>query len=678
MVTHRILAGASAGLVLIAGLVVLRAQEPRRAPIRPEIADESQSPVSDPSCTFFGPDRDKFVSRGNAGAQAHLTVTTASQLPMAEEVMAAAAAAGVGTGAAAAIMATAPGGSRTDTQDHPSSNTIDKYIFPALSAAGVTPAPPTTDFEFVRRVYLDLTGHIPTLSAVISFVTDTTPNKRAALVDSLIGSPEWLDKWTMWFGDLYQNNSQNTQVRRYIQGVMAFNDYVRTSLTNNKPYDQMAREIISSEGTNSYTQGEVNYLVGGVVTGGPVQDIFDQQAANTATTFLGLSNLNCLLCHDGRGHLDSINLWGYYTTRKQAWGMASFMSHTYTVATAPAGGANLMYWALMDNTRYTKDYALNTTTGNRPCRPAPPTPGGTCTPSTTLVPPTYILTGANPNSGENYRAALARMITSDFQFARATVNYVWEYFFTVGIVSPSNQFDPMRLDPNNPPSGCPPASPCTLQPSNAALLNALAQDFIASGYDLRALMKEIVNSNTYQLSSRYNGNWDSSTANLFGRKLVRRLWSEEVHDAILMSSGAALPVYGATQPWGPVSLAMKLPEPLNTPGGSVTTFLDAFLRGNRDDQSRRSDGSITQALSLMNDTFVMSKVNSTKTGILNLVLAMTDDHQLVNTLFLQVLSRFPTSTEMNTALANLKTNRTQETQNLLWSLYNKVDFVFNY
>src|SRR5699024_8289087 len=145
---------------------------------------------------------------------------------------------------------------------------------------------------------------------------------------------------------------------------------------------------------------------------------------------------------------------------------------------------------------------------------------------------------------------------------------------------------------------CPPLSPCTLQPSNAALLNALAQDFVSSGYDLRALMREIVDSKAYQLSSRYTGTWDPSTANLFGRHLVRRLWSEELHDAITTSS-EVIPAY-PNPDWGPVSSAMKLPEPLNTPDGAnapVNAFLNAFLRGNRDDQIRRPDGSISQALS---------------------------------------------------------------------------------
>jgi hypothetical protein len=657
------LLGTGAALMLTVGFVASRAQDTSQGTL-PDLFD-SQSPVSDPICTFFGPDHDKFVPAADT-SDGMRTQQVARRLAPADEVMRAA--------AMAVTIPSAPGGSRTDTAQRPSANTIDRYIFPALAAANVAPAPPTTDFEFIRRLTLDLTGRIPAADQVVAFVNDPAPNKRAALIESLLASPNWVDKWTVWFGDLYQNNSRNTQIPRFIQGVTGLNTYIRNSLTANKPYDQMAREIIGAEGSDSYTQGELNFLVGGVVTGGPVQDIFDQQTANTVQTFLGISHMNCLLCHNGRGHLDALSLWGYETTRQQAWGMASFLSRTNTPRTPVSGAVNGQpyYWGLVDNTRYKTDYQLNTQTGNRPPRGA--------TNSNVTVPPVYIFDGTGPNPGENYRAALARKITSDFQFARAAVNYIWEYFFTIGIVSPSNQFDPLRLDPNNPPSNCPsPSNPCTLQPSNAALLNALALDFINNKYDLKSVMREIVNSQTYQLSSRYNGAWSPATQNLFGRKLVRRLWSEEIHDAITQSSGV-IPTYNNPN-WGPVSWAMQLPEPLNTPdgNGAVATFLNAFLRGNRDDQPRRPDGSISQALSLMNDNFVMSRIRTAApaTSLLVQALKLPDD-QMVNTLFLSVLSRYPTSTEMSAALANLKTNRTQEAQNLLWSLYNKVDFVFNY
>ena len=563
---------------------------------------------------------------------------------------------------------------RPSSHDASSPGTIDTYIFGALQDAGVNPASPTTDAEFIRRVTLDLTGRIPVSSRVVAFLNDTTPDKRAKLVEELLASPQYVDKWTMFFGDLLKNNSQNTQIRRYDDGRNAFYQYLKSSLAANKPYDQMARELISAQGTNSYdpTQGQINFVVGGVVTGGPVQDIWDQQAANIADTFLGIAHMNCLLCHNGRGHLDSLSLWGSGITRATAWTFASFLSRTNTTRT-PVPGATLgvpYYWSVEDNTRYKTDYPLNTTTGNRPARQ----PIGT----QATVSPVYFFNGATPNSGEDYRVALGRLLTSDFQFARASVNYLWEQFFGIGLVSPSDQFDLARVDPDNPPP-----DPWTLQPSNPRLLNALAQDFIDSKYDLKALMREIVNSQAYQLSARYDENaWNASWTTLFARKLVRRLWSEEIHDSIAQSSNL-VPAY-TVNGIGTVNWAMQFPETFNMPtaGNPVTPFLDAFLRGNRDDEPRRGDGSIAQALGLMNNSFVMSRTQATGSGATASLLAKyisLPDDQMVTNLFLSVLSRYPTSAEMATALANLKTGtRANEAENLLWELYNKVDFIFNH
>jgi hypothetical protein len=126
---------------------------------------------------------------------------------------------------------------------------------------------------------------------------------------------------------------------------------------------------------------------------------------------------------------------------------------------------------------------------------------------------------------------------------------------------------------------------------------------------------------------------------------------------------------------------MQFPDTANTPGGSVTAFLDSFLRPNRDDRTRGSDGSVLQALNLMNDTLVMSRTQATGTNANQLLASNLSqpDTQLVNALFLGVLSRYPTDAEKVSAAAALQSgNRTQSARNLLWSLYNKVDFAFNY
>ena len=126
-------------------------------------------------------------------------------------------------------------------------------------------------------------------------------------------------------------------------------------------------------------------------------------------------------------------------------------------------------------------------------------------------------------------------------------------------------------------------------------------------------MRQIVNSKAYQLSSRYDGTWNDSWYSLYARKMVRRLWGEELHDAIAISSNQ-LPSYNITT-YGTINYAMQFPEPLGMPdgnNGNINGMLNSFLRGNRDDQVRTGDGSILQALNLMNDSFVMTRTSATR------------------------------------------------------------------
>ncbi|WP_321473810.1 DUF1549 domain-containing protein [uncultured Paludibaculum sp.] len=566
--------------------------------------------------------------------------------------------------------------------------TIDTYLFDAMQQAGVTPAAAADDYEFVRRVYLDLTGRIPTTDQLRAFVNDANPNKRRGVIDELIASDAWLDKWTMYFGDLLKNTVRNTQVVRYPEGRNALYLYIRESLATQKPYNVMASELISAKGDNSYTQGELNWVVGTYVTGGPVQDIYDSSAAATFETFLGVSHLNCLLCHNGAGHLTELSLWGKTFTRKQAWTLASHFSRTTLARTrVDASVSQPYYWSVLDNLpRIRNDYTANTTTGNRPARCKDnirPAPGAACD-ATEVIHPQY-LDGEAPASGDNYREFLARKVTSDIQFSRAIVNYLWAEFFTRGIVSPTNQFDLARLDPDNPPP-----APWTLQPSNARLLNALAAEFQQNKYDLRWLMRQMANSRAYQLSARYEGEWKAEWEPLFARKLVRRLWGEEIHDSVVTASNI-YPTYNVRN-FATVRLAMQLPEPSGLPDGAtgpVSRFLDSFFRGNRDDVQRKGEGSVQQALNLMNDSIVNSRIRvNTKAGLggaePSLLAANLgkDNDALIDSLFLAVLSRPASQAEHAAALEHLQgttgTVRQQRAEDLLWTLFNKVDFLYNY
>ena len=146
---------------------------------------------------------------------------------------------------------------------------------------------------------------------VTAFVVSNSPTKRADLIETLFADPQWLDKWTMYFGDQFKAASSfpSSGTQLYPGGRDGLNTYIRTALTNNTGYDKMALAFIASQGTNNYTQGELNWLITSRVTGGPTQDVWDGEAAAVAETFLGISHMNCLLCHNGRGHLDSISLW---------------------------------------------------------------------------------------------------------------------------------------------------------------------------------------------------------------------------------------------------------------------------------------------------------------------------------------------------------------------------------
>src|SRR5688572_3591121 len=217
--------------------------------------------------------------------------------------------------------------SASSSEKTPRKNFIDEYIFGKMEQNGISPAPLSSDQEFFRRVYLDLTGRIPSADQAAAFASNTDPAKRDAVIDSLVGSPEFVDKWTMFLGDLFRNNGPATNVNRYNQGRDAFYRYIRDSLAWNTPYNVMAQEMISATG-DTWENGAANFTVGGTVPMGPLQDTYDGQAVDVAQMFLGINVVDCLLCHDGNRHLDTVNAWGQQQTRAEMWGLSAFFART--------------------------------------------------------------------------------------------------------------------------------------------------------------------------------------------------------------------------------------------------------------------------------------------------------------------------------------------------------------
>ncbi|MBI3933417.1 MAG: DUF1549 domain-containing protein, partial [Acidobacteria bacterium] len=329
-------------------------------------------------------------------------------------------------------------GSREPNYQGPWVSRIDSHIFSVQQQKNIQPATLTTDAEFLRRVTIDLTGRIPTAAQVQQFLADTDPQKRAHAIDRLLDSSEWVDRWTMWLGDLLHNNSTSAQINRGTPGRDALYQFIKTSVQDNKPYNQFVAELLTGSG-DSYVSGPANFIVGGTMSMGPVQDTYDRQWVQAATMFLGLKNFDCLLCHNGEGHLEGVNLWASQVKRSEAWGLAAFFSR---VRMRRADGAIGATWTVTEAA--TGGYNLNTTSGNRPTRAAV---DGVRSP----VLPQYMFSGRQLTASDNFRVVLAQELTQDLQFARATVNYLWAHFFGIGIVDPPDAFDLARLDPRNPP-----------------------------------------------------------------------------------------------------------------------------------------------------------------------------------------------------------------------------------
>ncbi len=557
-------------------------------------------------------------------------------------------------------------------------NFVDDEIFGKMDADHVVPAPLCSDAEFLRRVTLDLTGRIPDAATAAAFLADPTPDKRSRMVDALLASDAFVDRWAFFYDEMFQSTAFASSGRLYPQGRNAFHAYFQDAVRSHKPWDVMAREIIAAAGVNT-TVGQANYVVRQIQTNGPAQDTYDNLAASTATIFLGTSAVFCTSCHNGQGHLDTINLWGSTVRRQDFWGMAAFYART----AAPRSGTTNATYAYTVGERPGGAYLLNTTTGNKTDRTA--AYYTTNPPGLTSIGPAYLRTplapaGGGPGSGEGYRQALGRLVTGDAQFARAAVNYLWKELFKVGIVEPADSFDPMRQDPANPPPGF-----WSIQPTHPALLEKLAQDYASHGYDLRHLLGALAKSSAYQLSSFYPGTWSDAYAPYFARHFARRLTAEEVFDAIARATGvgAAIPVSGGLPP---VAWAMQLPD-VQEPGAAsvVGNFLNAFLRGDRDGDARSNGFSVSQALLMLNDTTVTSRIRATTPGsaVNRLVAANAPPAQIITSLYLSTLSRTPTAAELAAAAALFANppngeTKAQVAEDLQFALLNKLDFLYDY
>ena len=540
-------------------------------------------------------------------------------------------------------------------------NFIDKHLFAVMHRDKIPHAVLADDHTFLRRVHLDLTGRIPTPDQIATFVSDNATNKRDREIDHLLDSDAWVDKWAYWYGDLFRNCAN----RIGNPATENFDKWIRQSLREDKPYNQMVTELLTATASGSVWMPDAapsGYLARLHIPGDTMysdrhEDTSDEIVVQSSKLFLGI-NFQCISCHGGAGFLEKVDLGLSTKKREDLWAMAAFFGKT-RVRIVP----------FQDRFTISEDgkgYDCKSASSVRLHRDGE------------SVQPTFMLSGKTADQDRPLRSQFAKLLTSHPQFAKATANLFWKEFFGMGIVEPVDGFDLARQDPAKPPP-----SPWTIQPTNPQLLEDLGNYFTDNGFSLRSLMRAMTQSSAYQLSSHYDGEWQASYTPYFARHFVRSLSSEELHDAIVEATGvyADYPrkhmLYGTTQQ--AIRYWTQAASPENIGDGDAKQLLRTFGQSNREWANPVKHGSILQAMMMMNSKFVTSRVTVSRESFAKTMFDSTlTDEQILEVMYLRSLSRKPTDQERSIAQSWIAEDRKVGIEDLQWSLLNKLDFLFNY
>jgi hypothetical protein len=495
--------------------------------------------------------------------------------------------------------------------EFPAHNVIDEKAAAKWRELGLVPSPACTDAEFLRRAMLDTIGTTPTTTEIEDFLAETDPDKRLFLVDRLLNRPEYVDFWTLKWGDILRVNGDKLGK----QGMLAFNLWLRGAFRDNKPVDRMVEELITAQGS-LFSNGPANYFR---VANGP-----EELAETTAQVFMGL-RLQCAKCH--HHPFESFGQDDYY-------GLAAYFARVRTKGSQEFGiygGEQVVFVAPSGEV-------------------SQPRTGQTMAPRPL---------NSNPaDDPVDRRRALSHWLTGKTNpwLARNIVNRYWGYLMGKGLVNPIDD-----LRDTNP-------------PTNPELLDALASEFIKSGYDLKKLLRLILTSRTYQLSSLPTPDNRLDTT-FFTHYNLKRLTAEQLLDAL--NAATQTTEKFPLQPAG--TRAIALPDT-----SYPSYFLDTFgrpLRAQACECERTADPNLNQALHLMNGDLVNRKVSQAD-GRLGRILRdpKLSEESLVRTLYLVTFNRPPATEESTAARALIAAapSRTLGAQDLFWGLLNSKEFLFNH
>jgi len=470
---------------------------------------------------------------------------------------------------------------------------IDQYTAAKWQRMKIQPSEVCTDAEFIRRVYLDLTGLPPTSDEVKAFLADQreTRLKRDELVDKLIGSEPYIEYWTNKWADLLQVNGKFLGR----EGATAFRDWIRNEVAQNTPYDQFVRKIITASGSNKENPAASYYKI----LRQP-EDIME----NTTHLFLAV-RFNCNKCHD-----HPFERW----TQDQYYETAAYFAKV-SLKADPASGDRKIGGTAVEGAKPFYEIVFENDNGevthNRTGQVTAPEFPFECS--------------FQAAEGVSRREQLAAWITSpDNQyFAKSYVNRLWGYLFGIGIMEP---IDDIRA--GNP-------------PSNPELLDYLTQEFIRSGFNARQVIGLICKSRTYQLSIKTNP-WNEDDKLNYSHAIARRLPAEVLFDAIHQVTGSQSNIPGVP----PGTRAAALPDAEITVPDGFLTNLGKPPRESACECERISDLQLGPVMALIGGPTVSNALADANNGISKLVTQENNDARLVNELFLRVLNRPATVEEI--------------------------------
>ena len=555
-------------------------------------------------------------------------------------------------------------------------NSVDQHVFNKLQQLHIPPAGLCDDATFLRRVMLDTIGTLPTAAESRAFVADAAPDKRAKLIDALFDRPEFVDYWALQFADLLQNRKERDHDVRGDKGVRSFHAWLRNQVAANRPWNELATAVLTTNG-NSFANPQIGYFI---VAVGEKRAEQSEIVDSVAQAFLG-TRIGCARCHNhplekytqddyyhfagffSRVWLDRQDPQQLPTTLSVNNDTLFNLGREQQVGQQKLAGAQA---ATVDKSGDELTQAQNKVAEaqrhleglQKRIDEARQRPIGVTQPRTnqflTAQPLDRSTVTFDPN--QDPRTQLAAWMTrpDNEYFSGSLVNRVWRHFLGAGLVEP---VDDLRA--SNP-------------PTNPELWKLLNHEFVSHNFDVRHLIKLILNSRTYQLSSSTVPE-NENDRRLYSHYYARRLPAEVMLDAI--SQSTAIPEEFAGYPLG--MRAIQLPDPRVN-----SYFLGLFGRSDRVTAcacERSGDVTLPQLLHLQNGDFLTRKVYSGDNRLSQLLKDQPDNAKVFDEIYLTTLSRLPTDAERGVLNEALKSaDREALFRDLLWAILNTKEFAFNH